>query len=375
MSTSVCVVTPGIDGYSETFIRAHVERLPAKVRVLHGGHFPTRRDDGSLLHTPPSLAARIRNSLRVRLGLVSPEKRYREPVIDFLKQTGAQAVLAEYGPTGVAMLDSCREADIPLVVHFHGYDASRGDVLKENADGYQRLFNEAAAIVCVSRAMESRLVALGAPKAKTHYSPCGVDTGLFSTTRPEANPPHFVAVGRFVDKKAPDLTLHAFRRVLDEVPESQLTMIGEGPLLDVCRRLAVQLDMGHAVAFPGALRHEEVAAHMQRARAFVQHSITAGNGDSEGTPVAVLEASASALPVLSTRHAGIPDVVVHGETGLLVDEGDVAGMARYMLQVARDPEMAAQLGRAGRSRVEQEYTMDRSIERLWQIISNTIKQQ
>ena len=92
----------------------------------------------------------------------------------------------------------------------------------------------------------------------------------------------------------------------------------------------------------------------------------------DGTPVAVLEASATGLPVVATRHAGIPDVVLDGETGLLVDEGDVEGMAAQMIRLADDPELAARLGRAGRQRVCAEFSMEKSIAGLWSIIEGAI---
>ena len=124
----------------------------------------------------------------------------------------------------------------------------------------------------------------------------------------------------------------------------------------------------------GRCPHSEVGALMQQARAFVQHSVRALSGDSEGTPVAVIEAGASGLPVVATRHAGIPDVIIEGETGFLVDEGDVAGMAAYMIQLARGPALAAGMGQAGRKRIEEHFSMEKSIGNLWKIIESVIEQ-
>ena len=118
--------------------------------------------------------------------------------------------------------------------------------------------------------------------------------------------------------------------------------------------------------------HDVVRQEMRKARAFVQHSITASNGDSEGTPVAVLEAGAIGLPVVATRHAGISDVVSHGETGLLVAERDIAGMAACMLELARNPSLAAGLGRNAAAQVRQHYTMEQSIRRLTRILDAAV---
>jgi glycosyltransferase involved in cell wall biosynthesis len=181
---------------------------------------------------------------------------------------------------------------------------------------------------------------------------------------PGRNPPNFLAVGRFVDKKAPHLTILAFRSVCDAVPEATLSMIGDGPLLEACRLQARALDLGEAVSFLGTRPHADVAAAMGSARAFVQHSIRPSHGDSEGTPVAILEAGASGLPVIATRHAGIPEAVLEDQTGWLVDEGDVSAMADRMVRVARDAALADLAGRRAREHIAAHYSMEGHIARL-----------
>ena len=155
-------------------------------------------------------------------------------------------------------------------------------------------------------------------------------------------------------------------------PAARLRMIGDGPLWGPCLDLAKALAISDAVTFLGPQPHEVVKEEMRRARCFVQHSVEAQSGDSEGTPVAILEAGASGLPVVSTRHAGIPDVVVEGETGLLVDEFDVRAMAAHMLRLAREPNLAADLGRAARQRMESHFSNEKSLSRLWSIIESCI---
>jgi glycosyltransferase involved in cell wall biosynthesis len=212
--------------------------------------------------------------------------------------------------------------------------------------------------------MERQLTSLGAPPEKIHRIVYGVDADLFCDAKPAEAEAHFLAVGRFVEKKAPLLTLLAFARVRRACPRARLTMIGDGPLHGACLALAYGLRIDDAVAFPGVLDQEGVAEMMKTARAFVQHSLRAADGDSEGTPVAVLEAQAAGLPVVATQHAGIQDVVVEAQTGHLVPERDVEGMAEAMLALARDPARAAAMGQAGRQRVLDHFTRDKSIGRL-----------
>jgi glycosyltransferase involved in cell wall biosynthesis len=273
-------------------------------------------------------------------------------------------VMAEYGPVGAFVREACQRTATPLVVHFHGFDASVRSVLDQQRDGYRHMFGYASGIVAVSRAMERALIALGAPPQKILVNACGVDTDRMPIADPASAPPIFLAVGRFVPKKAPHLTLLAFARVHQADPAARLTMIGDGPLLPICRELARGLEMDRAVSFLGAQPHGVVLDHMRRCRVFVQHSVEAPDGDCEGTPVAVLEASACGLPVVATRHAGIPDVVLHETTGIVVEEHDIRAMSAGMLRLSGEPGTAAAWGEAGRARIAERFTMRQAIDRL-----------
>lgn len=369
----VCVVSPRWGAYSETFVRAHIERLPTRVEVLYGGGFPFRMANGAPLLPPPSAPLRLARGAWRRAMRRPWYWHEQRALAHFLRARRVGVVLAEFGPTGLSLMDACQEAGVPLVVYFHGFDAYKRETLEEVGGRYPRMFRAAAAVIAVSREMVDQLQRLGAPLAKVHYNPCGADTDLFRGTDPGAAPPHLVAVGRFVDMKAPQLTLLAFRSVLERVPEAELTMIGDGPLWECCHRLARAWGITHAVHLPGALPHHEVAETMRRARAFVQHSVRTFQDEVEGTPVAVLEAGAMGLPVVATRHAGIQDVILDGETGALVDEGDVAGMAAAMVRLAQEPELARCWGRAARERIVSQFSMDRSIGHLWEILCSSAR--
>ena len=122
--------------------------------------------------------------------------------------------------------------------------------------------------------------------------------------------------------------------------------------------------MTDRVTLHGALGRDACARLMHRASIFVQHSVTAPNGDTEGLPIVVLEAMASGLPVVSTRHSGIPEAVADGETGLLVAEGDVAGMGAGLARLLADPALAARMGAAGHARFLAGFTQAATLARL-----------
>jgi colanic acid/amylovoran biosynthesis glycosyltransferase len=365
----VCVVAPARGAYSETFIEAHVRRLPARVKVLYVNGRDLSLEDGSRV---TGVVGRAGLAVRREFG-VTTTPAYARVVGRYLRREGVEAVLAEYSTNALRVRQACERAGIPLVVHFHGFDAYARDRFELHRAEFEALFRTAAAFVVVSREMARQVASLGAPPERIVVNPCGVDVEQFAGANPGASTPMFLAVGRFVEKKGPHLTLLAFAKALEEAPDARLVMIGDGTLLAPCKQMARGLGLGDRVTFPGVVDHAGVALLMKSCRAFVQHSQKATDGNSEGTPVAVLEAGASGVPVIGARHAGIADAVVHGETGLLVAEGDVDGMARHIVELARSPELAARLGVAARERIAREYSMERSLARLWRVVEDAIE--
>jgi colanic acid/amylovoran biosynthesis glycosyltransferase len=365
----VCVVTPYMPSPSETFIRHHITDLPASVLLVHSWR-PTVNDRVVL-----SLPERVVHKAWRTLSGAGQEHETTVAYCKVLRRHRARAVLAEYGPTGVKVMSACRRLNIPLIVHFHGFDASVRTVLDAYGSGYAQLFDQASSIIAVSSAMRRKLISLGAPAEKVHYNPCGADCHDFNGASPRDVPPVFLSVGRFVEKKAPHLTVAAFAEVHRFEPSARLRMLGDGPLLDECRALAQRLGVAEAVEFPGFQPPSIVQQEMRNARCLVQHSLEAANGDCEGTPVGILEAGASGLPVVSTRHGGIPDVVVEGETGFLVDERDVSQMANHMLDLARSPGLAGQMGQRARMRVLTHFSEEQSLRHLWALIEDAMTNQ
>jgi glycosyltransferase involved in cell wall biosynthesis len=235
------------------------------------------------------------------------------------------------------------------------------------------LFKIAAALVVVSRDMEKQLAALGAPPEKIHYNPCSVDMDEFQGADPGNAAPTFMATGRYVNKKGPHLTLLAFATVVAACPDARLIMVGDGYLRPACEDLVRALGIEKAVQFIGFLPHTSVATLMRNIRGFVQHSIEAFDGDSEGTPVAIMEAAATGLPILATSHAGIKEVVKHGETGFLVEPGDIDSMAEHWINLARDPALAGRMGMAGRGHIgNSPFERSRSLANLLRIVESVI---
>lgn len=365
----LAIVSPNRDAWSETFIAAHIDRLPGVELVLTDGFLPRSVRTGQGREVEPLLAPSLLSRAWRRLRHGSTEGYLCHRILGLLRHHRIQVVLAEYGPTGMALRDVCREAGLPLVVHFHGVDAFHRRMLAEN-DRYTDLFRQAAAVIAVSREMEAQLLALGVPRERLYYSCYGIDVDRFAEAAPGSAPPHLFAVGRFADTKAPHLLLLAFHRAWQQAPALRLTLAGQGPLSEACGQLVRALGLEAAVDLPGVLTHGQVATAMRGSRAFVQHSVTTSQDDREGTPLAILEALSSGLPVIATRHAGIADVVQDGISGLLCEERDIAAMAENMLRVATDPDLADRLGRAGRAYALKTLRQEDSLSRLQAILTD-----
>lgn len=359
----IAVVTQKMDAYSETFIHAQIKFLPADV-VLHGGLMP------SMVGDKPILSSFMKNFNRITQFLFKKEIfTLEKAIIHLLKEEKIDVVLAQYGPVGVTILPICRKADVPLVVHFHGFDASHFKTLEKYAAGYKDMFKYAKAIIVVSETMAEQVKGKECPAHKIILNHYGVNERFF-LTKPMYESDILFAMGRFVEKKGPEFTIRAFAKVAGIYPSARLYMAGVGPLLESCKNLVAELSLSKSVFFPGIIKHDMVPAFMQKSIAFVQHSIVAESGDSEGTPVAIMEASAAGLPVIATIHAGIPDVILDGLTGILVPERDIDKMADAMRRIISNKALARSMGEAGRERIQSKFTMDRYISVLREVLNN-----
>jgi colanic acid/amylovoran biosynthesis glycosyltransferase len=339
------------NSYSETFIRSQFETLPS-VMAIYGGPVAAETLPGGPIHPFKSARGLIDTAYHCLLKGRRLDGPQSAELARRLRKLKIDAVLANFGTSAVALAPVCARLQIPLIAHFHGYDAHQANLLANLGPAYRDLGRTAAVVIAVSTAMRSSLIQLGIPEHKIHLIRYGADPSKFQQRIAVPRDPVFFGVGRFVDKKAPYLTLLAFKAVHDRFNHAQLILAGDGPLEEVVRNLAKTLQLEDAVQFPGVLIPGQVARQMSQATAFVQHSLSPrfgpSKGDCEGTPVAVLESMMAGLPVIATRHTGITEVVLHGQTGLLCDERDVDTMAAHMIQLIEQPHFGQQLGEQAR---------------------------
>ena len=265
-------------------------------------------------------------------------------------------VHAHFGGDGWLISRTATRLGVPLVITLHGRDVTR----QPHAGGlrgrrYRRnlrtAFGRAALILAVSGHIRDRAVALGADPAKVRVHHIGVPAPAVVPDVPKTWDVLFV--GRFVAKKGVDDLVEALGELRD--PRPRALFIGAGPLLDGARKRAA--DLGLDATFLGAQEPDVVAGSMAGSRVLVAPSKTAANGDAEGLPTAIVEAARLGVPAVSTRHSGIPEIVVHGETGLLGAEGDRTALAANIRTLLTDDALRARLGAAARRTAEASFDL------------------
>lgn len=365
---NIAIFTPSQNPYSETFIQAHKNYLKGQVFYYYG------RKNIQLEGGSTSASTAEIRFLRAQKRLFKKPSNYIEEtlLLKSLKQNKVDVVLAEYGTHAHRILPFIKKAGLPMVVHFHGYDASIKEVIQKHSN-YKDVFSYASKIIAVSKKMEQMLLDIGCPREKLVYNVYGPQPE-FLKVEPVFSKKQFVAIGRFTDKKASYYTILAFKKAIENHPDAKLIMAGGGQLLNTCKNLVKYLQIESQVEFPGIITPLQYRELLTESLGFVQHSITAESGDMEGTPLAVLEASAAGLPVVSTLHAGIPDVIVHGKTGLLCQEHDVESMTKNMKTLLDDKELAKEYGGLGKNNIKSNFSLERHIEKLQDILQSSIAQ-
>jgi colanic acid/amylovoran biosynthesis glycosyltransferase len=280
------------------------------------------------------------------------------PPVPDLAPLKPQIIHAHFGRGGALALPLARALKVPLVVTFHGGDATKDKHYREGLVStiYQRrlaaLQAEAVGFHCVSGYIRDALIKRGFPAEKLFVLHTGVEP-----TRPAADvPPHaapyVLFVGRLVEKKGVDSLIAAVRLLQQQGTSVPLVIIGDGPL----RGTLVEQAQGLAdVRFLGWQPNHEVRHWMRGAMAVCVPSRMAETGDSEGLGHVVLEAMEAGAPVVASRHGGIQEVVEDGVTGLLTAPGDAGSIAAALGNIVAAPDLRRLLGERGRALVAKQF--------------------
>lgn len=278
-----------------------------------------------------------------RLGIPGTSPR-ESSVRRFLKRHRVSHVLGEYLDQFIDFVPLMDELRIPYVIQAHGYDISQ--CLRDPAFVAKiSRYRTARAILTRCKFHRIRLIDLGLPPDKIFVNMGGIRTSDQCPMLSESAGVRFLAIGRMVPKKGPMFLFEAFRLLAAKDPKVSLDWVGGGPFFPAVSQAICAAGLERRIRLHGYAPEETKQGLLRECGVFVQHSIVdPETGDEEGLPAAIQEAMAHGLAVVSTRHAGIPEAVVEGVTGLLVDEGDVNGMADAMGEAGKQ---YREFGRAG----------------------------
>ncbi len=273
---------------------------------------------------------------------------------------GCQLFHVNFGHVAVDLQLHAKRLGIPMTTYFLGVDASA--CLKKR-DFIEKLkcsfFNT---VFVNSEDMKKRLQPHLPSNAKCRVAYCGIPLSRFQfkhrTTVPDGA--LFLQVSRLEKKKGVDVTLQAFNKYVKESDRNaRLVIAGDGPLRERLMQLAHALDLNERVSFLGSIGYQRYIELLQTADVFIHPSVTADDGDMEGLPTAICEAMACGLPVLATRHSGIPEVITDGENGYLAEERDVSGLYDRMI-LLRKSEVGT-ISRNARMQIENKFDHDKTI--------------
>jgi colanic acid/amylovoran biosynthesis glycosyltransferase len=246
----------------------------------------------------------------------------------------ADVFIAHFGPAGVTAA-KLRELGVlkgKIATVFHGIDISHRDVLTHYTPEYQQLFQRGDLMLPISDLWAGRLLTMGCPQNKIAVSRMGVDMTRFSLreVKSPGRPLQIISVARLTEKKGLHVAIEACRLLKARGVAFKYRILGIGPWERRLRTLIEQFQLEDVIEMPGFKPSHEVKALLDEADVFLLPSITGTDGDMEGIPVALMEAMAVGIPVVSTVHSGIPELIDAGRSGWLVPENDAEALAERL---------------------------------------------
>jgi colanic acid/amylovoran biosynthesis glycosyltransferase len=291
--------------------------------------------------------------------------------IPFLERGPFDIIHAQFGTLGLSALslNQILPRKCKLVTSIRGYDVTV--FLKKYPGIYHELFREGALFLPVCEFLKERLLQEGCDEKKIMVHHSGIDCSKFHYVQRErvpGGPVKILTIARLIEKKGVSFAIKAVSHLLSKREKVEYAVVGDGMLRENLQELIRGMGIERQVTLLGWKTHEEVKRLLEDSHVLVAPSLTTDGGDQEGIPNAIKEAMATGLPVISTFHSGIPELVTDGLSGLLVPERDAAALADALTYLIRQPEVCKEMGQAGRRQVEQKFdtnSLNKELEELY----------
>lgn len=285
---------------------------------------------------------------------------------------------AHFGPAALTALPLARWLGVPVVVTYHGYDAtvSEEHLRRTNyrSRAYvrhkQKLRDGSELFIAVSKFIKERLLAQGFPEGKLVVHYIGVDTHAFAPDPHISREPIVLFVASLHEGKGCEYVIRAMEQVQTVLPEVELVIIGDGPLRRQLEQLAARTLKRYR--FLGIQPPEVVRQWMNRAKVFSVASVTASSGWAEAFGLVYAEAQAMGLPVASFASGGVPEAVAHGETGYLAPERDIESLARHLHKLLTDEQLRVRMGENARKRICAQFNLETQTEKLEELYMHVL---
>ena len=288
-------------------------------------------------------------------------------LIELLQKDQPALVHVYYGHKAVGFLPMLQEWAGPWIVSFHGVDVAKDIDKPDHLAQLRQVFASAQLVLARSQSLLNRLSELGCPedKLRLNRTPIPFDSVPSSVRRPPTNDEWvFVQACRLIAKKGILTTLKALQQVVKTHPHIKYILCGEGPMVDKIRQEITARGLDKNVELRGWLDQRSLLAQYEKAHAFFHPSELTQGQDQEGIPNSMLEAMATGLPVVATRHGGIPEAVTHDFDGLLVGERSPKELATAILRLIEEPGLLSKLSCNAATSVREQFGAPSQIARL-----------